>query len=68
MIYGGQIFHIRAYQGRGEETVEMLRQSAAALPGVPSISAGLATTLCWVDRFDEAREIVERGVGDEFSN
>ncbi len=67
VIYGGQIYHIRAYQGRGEETVEMLRQSAAALPGVPSISAGLATTLCWADRFDEAREIVARGVGDEFS-
>jgi hypothetical protein len=66
LIYGSQIAFIRSLQGRGQEIIEMLRQSASAFAGVPSFHAGLALTLCSLDLHDEARAILERATSDRF--
>jgi class 3 adenylate cyclase len=68
LVYGGQIAIIRIYQGRGDEIIEILRQSASAFAGVPSFRAGLALALCWLDRHDEARAIIEQAASDRFEH
>jgi class 3 adenylate cyclase len=68
LIYGGQIAFIRVYQDRGEEIIEMLRQSASAFAGVPAFRAGLASVLCWLDLHDEARPILEQAASDRFEH
>jgi len=66
LIYGSQIAFIRSLQGRGQEIIEVLRQSAKAFAGVPSFHAGLALTLCSLDLYDEARTILEQATSDRF--
>jgi class 3 adenylate cyclase len=68
LIYGGQMAFIRSYQGRMDEIIDMLRQSAGAFAGVPSFRAGLATTLCSLDLHDEARPILEQAASDRFEH
>jgi class 3 adenylate cyclase len=67
-IYGAQLITIRVYQGRGEEIVEMLEQTASAQPDVAAWSAGLASTLCWLDRRADAAAILEHAAKDSFEN
>jgi hypothetical protein len=68
LIYGGQMAFIRSYQGRGEEIIDMLRQSASAFAGVPSFRAGLAATLYSLELHDEARPILEQAASDRFEH
>jgi class 3 adenylate cyclase len=68
LIYGGQIAFIRPFQGRGGEVIEIQRQSVSAFAGVPAFRAGLAATLCWLDRHDEARPILEQASSDRFDH
>ena len=68
LVYGGEITLIRNTQGRGQEIVEMLRQSVSAFAGVPAFHAGLASTLCWLDLHDEARPILEQAASDRFEH
>ncbi len=68
LIYGAQVAFIRAFQGRGDEIIEILRQSASAFVGVPSFRAGLASSLCWLDLHDEARAILEQAASDRFEH
>ena len=66
LIYGSQIAFIRSLQGRAQEIIEVLRQSASAFAAVPSFNAGLALSLCSLDLNDEARAILERATSDRF--
>jgi hypothetical protein len=66
LIYGSQIAFIRSLQGRAQEIIEVLRQSASAFAGVPSFHAGLALSLCSLDLHDEARAILEQATSDRF--
>jgi tetratricopeptide (TPR) repeat protein len=66
LIYGSQIAFIRSLQGRAQEIIEVLKQSASAFAGVPSFHAGLALSLCSLDLHDEARAILERATRDRF--
>jgi class 3 adenylate cyclase/tetratricopeptide (TPR) repeat protein len=66
LIYGAQIFTARHYQGRGEEIIELLKQSADAFPGVAGFRAGLAAVLSWLGRGDEARPILDDAADDRF--
>jgi class 3 adenylate cyclase len=68
LVYGAQISFIRSYQGRQDEILEMLRQSASAFAGVPGFRAGLAGTLCSLDLHDEARPILEEAASDRFEH
>jgi hypothetical protein len=68
LTYAGQITFIRAYQGRQDEVIDMIRQGASAFPGVPGFRAGLAGALCSLDRHDEARAIVDQAASDRFEH
>jgi tetratricopeptide (TPR) repeat protein len=68
LIYGAQITTIRSAQGRGQEIIEMSRQSASVFAGVPAFRAGLASTLCLLDLHDEARPILEQAASDGFEH
>ena len=68
MIYGAQLTFIRAYQGRGKETLPMLEQGVAANPGITAWRAGLASSLCWVDRHEEASHILDDAASDDFTD
>jgi class 3 adenylate cyclase/tetratricopeptide (TPR) repeat protein len=67
-IYGAQFFGARVYQGRAQEVIEMLEQSAKTYPGVAAWRAGLATALCYLDRQDEARAMLTEAARDGFEH
>ncbi|MCW3068911.1 MAG: serine/threonine protein kinase [Solirubrobacterales bacterium] len=68
LFYGAQLSFLRVFQGRGNETVEMLRQSVSAAPGIAAFRAGLAALLCWLGSDDEARAILDQEVNDRFEH
>jgi hypothetical protein len=68
MLYGAQIAFIRFVQGHSDQIIETLRQGTSAFDGVPSLRAGLATALCWLDLHDGARAILEQAASDRFEH
>jgi ATP/maltotriose-dependent transcriptional regulator MalT len=68
LVYGAQLSNIRTWQGRGEETIEMLEETIGAFPGLSGLRAGLAWTYCWCDRREKAAAIVEHAAGDGFDH
>ena len=68
LIYGAQLTRIRFYQGRGAELVELKEQRVAGNPGLPSLRAGLAQVLCWLDRTEDATAIVTDAARDGFDH
>jgi class 3 adenylate cyclase len=68
LIYGIQISFARRAQGRGQEIIAALEQRASAAPSVVALRAGLAWTLCWLDRTAEAAGIVREAAGDRFAH
>ena len=68
LIYGIQINHLKLYQGRGDEIIEMVRQGVSAMAGVPSFRGYLAWALCWLGLHDEARPILEQAASDRFEH
>ena len=46
----------------------MLEQSASAYPAIAAWRAGLASTLCWLDRGVEAAKILEQAASDRFQH
>jgi hypothetical protein len=67
-FYGIQLFYVRTFQGRGEEIIALVEQSVQANPAVPALRAGLASTLCWLDRRGEAATILEEAASDRFEH
>jgi class 3 adenylate cyclase len=68
LFYGAQMLYLRTYQGRGEEIIAMFEQAVQANPAVPALRAGLASSLCWLDRRAEAAVILERAAADRFEH
>jgi tetratricopeptide (TPR) repeat protein len=69
LIYGGHLSFIRSHQGRGQEIIEMQEHSVNAYPGIAAVNrAGLADSLCLLDRGDEARSILEQAANDGFQH
>ena len=68
LFYGAHMFLLRTFQGRGEEIIALLEQSVQANPAVPALRAGLASSLCWLDRRAEAAVILERAASDRFEH
>jgi DNA-binding SARP family transcriptional activator/tetratricopeptide (TPR) repeat protein len=66
MIYGGQLSLIRIQQGRAEEVVEVLKQSAAAFPTIPAFHAAHGWALIEADRDDDARAIAQEACARGF--
>jgi tetratricopeptide (TPR) repeat protein len=66
-IYGIQLTAARLYSGRLPEVTEMLKKSRGA-PGVPSVTAGRASILCWLDRRAEATAILKQAASDRFDH
>ena len=46
----------------------MLEQSVEANPGIPALRALLASTLCWLDRRENAATILTRAASDRFAD
>ena len=67
-IYGGQLLFIRRHQGRVSELIEMQEQAVGANPGIVAWRAGLAGSLCWLDRHDEASSILDDAARDGFAH
>jgi len=65
-VYGGQLGFIRRYQGRANEVVERQEQAVSAHPGNVAWRAGLAASLCWLDRRAEASSILDEASWDGF--
>ena len=68
LLYGIQMFYLRVFQGRGEEIIAMLEQSVEASPGIPALRALLASSLCWLDRREDAATILTRAASDRFAD
>ena len=67
-VYGGQLGFIRRYQGRASELIEGQEQAVRAHPGIVAWRAGLAVSLCWLDRHSEASAILDDAAGDRFDH
>ncbi len=68
VVYGGQLFVIRLYEGRASEIIELLEQSVEAQPTMAAWRAALAAQLCWLDRVEDARAIIEDAARDRFEH
>ena len=68
LFYGIQVFYLRVLQGRGDEIIATLEQSAEANPAIPALRALLASGLCWLDRREDAAEILKRAASDRFAD
>lgn len=68
MVYAAAITELRWMQGRSNEMIELIEQGVEANPLIPAWRAGLALTLCWLDRRDEAAEIVAEAAVDRFAH
>jgi class 3 adenylate cyclase len=66
--YAAALQQARIYQGRAAEIVEMMEQSVSAYPAIAAWRAGLAATLCYLDRGVEAAKILEQAAGDRFEH
>ena len=62
------MFYLRVFQGRGEEIIAMHEQSVEANPAIPALRALLASTLCWLDRREDAATILTRAASDRFAD
>ena len=67
-VYGGQLGFIRRYQGRANELIERQEQAVRAYPGIVAWRAGLAVSLCWLDRQGEASSILDEAASDRFDH
>ncbi|MGO9489703.1 MAG: ATP-binding protein [Solirubrobacteraceae bacterium] len=68
LLYGIQMFYTRVFQGRGEEIIAILEQSVEANPAIPALRALLASSLCWLDRREDAATILTRAASDRFAD
>jgi hypothetical protein len=68
LFYGIQLLYVRVFQGRGEEIIALFEQSVQANPAIPALRAGLASSLCWLDRREEAATILEEAASDRFEH
>jgi class 3 adenylate cyclase len=68
LFYGIQMFYLRVFQGRGEEIIALLEQSVEANPAIPALRALLASSLCWLDRREDAATILTRAASDRFAD
>ncbi len=67
-VYAAALQQARIYQGRAQEIVEMVEQSASAYPAIAAWRAGLASVLGYVDRGAEAAKILEQAASDRFEH
>ena len=68
LIYGIQLSFVIRAQGRGQEIIAMIEQRSNASPGIAALRAGLAWTLCWLDRRAEATTILKQAASDRFAH
>ncbi len=68
LAYAAALQQARIYQGRAQEIVEMMEQSVSAYPAIAAWRAGLAVTLCYLDRGAEAAKILEQAASDRFEH
>jgi class 3 adenylate cyclase/tetratricopeptide (TPR) repeat protein len=68
IAFAAQIGNVRICQGRAEELVDLIGQLARETPGIPGLSTFLGQIYCDLDRFDEAREVLEPYVADGFES
>ena len=59
MIYGAGFLGVRWLQGRAEEVVELVEQTAEANPGISGFGAALAVFYADLNRRDEAAALVD---------
>ena len=68
LLYGMQLSFVIRAQGRGQEIIAMIEQRSNASPGIAGLRAGLAWTLCWLDRRAEATTILKQAASDRFEH
>ncbi len=68
LIYGVQLSFVLRAQGRGREIIEALEERASASPDIVALRTGLAWTLCWLDRREEAAAILKEAASDRFEH
>jgi class 3 adenylate cyclase/tetratricopeptide (TPR) repeat protein len=66
LIYGIQLSFVLRAQGRGQEIIAVLEQRVSASPGIVALHAGLAWTLCWLDRRVEAAAMLREAARGRF--
>ena len=67
-VFGGQLGFIRRYQDRANELIERQEKALSTHPGVVAWRAGLAASLCWLDRRAEASSILDDAASDGFEH
>ena len=67
-VYGAALLQARNFQGRANEVIEMMEQSASAYPAIAAWRAAVAAALCYLDRGGEAEKILEEAAGDRFEH
>jgi len=68
LAYAAALTQARIYQGRAGEIIAMMEQSVSAYPAIAAWRAGLAFTLCHLDRGVEAAKILEQAASDRFEH
>ena len=64
----GDVAQVGFHHSLGTETIEKQEQAVAANPGVEAGRAGLAASLCWLDRQSEADAILEEAASAGFEH
>ena len=68
MFYGATIATIRLHQGRADEVIGLIEQTAANYPGLPAWEASLGRAYCFIDRGPEAAEIIAGAAAKRFEH
>jgi class 3 adenylate cyclase len=66
--YAAALQQARTYQGRAQEVIAMMEQSASAYPAIAAWRAGLASMLGYLDRGAEAAKLLEQAASDRFEH
>ena len=67
-LYAAQLFAIRQAQGRLDEMVTLVEETAAANPSLPVYRAALAAAYCALGRDDDARRVSAPDFADGFAS
>ncbi len=67
-IFGANLMNVRWHQGRFDEIVQLVAQAAEDNPGIPTLRAAHALSLCESGRTDEARPLLEAARREDFDD
>jgi tetratricopeptide (TPR) repeat protein len=67
-IHAAQLAYTRTYQGRAQEIVDLIEQSARTYPAAPEWRAVMTSALAGLGRRAEAKDLLKQAAADRFAH